>query len=156
MLLQAGKVPKNGKSTFAGIHEEAPPQDGSGARINTRASTAVSVSPMPVLLHGTSYTLTTKDKRFGCSIHLPGKELAGSCIEVTPGNVPLKDAFIKPRTNWNPRADGWTWGVSLVVSCDLLKPYFTPAERLSLYEPDPDLDPAEYKCRGNQHLETLD
>ncbi len=53
-------------------------------------------------------------------------------------------------------ADGWTWRASLVVSCDRLKPYFTPAERLSLYEPDPDLDPADYECRGNENLETLD
>ncbi len=53
-------------------------------------------------------------------------------------------------------ADGWTWQAFLVVSCDRLKPYFTPAERLSLYEPEPDLDPADYKCRGNEHLETLD
>ncbi len=29
-------------------------------------------------------------------------------------------------------AEGWTWRASLVVSCDRLKPYFTPAERLSL------------------------
>ena len=43
-----------------------------------------------------------------------------------------------------------------MVSCDRLKPYFTPAERLSLYEPDPNLDPEDYECRGNKHLETLD
>ncbi len=53
-------------------------------------------------------------------------------------------------------ADGWTWRASLVVSCDRLKPYFTPAEQLSPYEPDPDLDPADYECRGNESLETLD
>ncbi len=34
--------------------------------------------------------------------------------------------------------------------------FHTPAERLSLYEPDPDLDPADYECRGNESLETLD
>lgn len=43
-----------------------------------------------------------------------------------------------------------------MVSCDRLKPYFTPEERLSLYEPNPDLEPADYECRGNKHLETLD
>ena len=53
-------------------------------------------------------------------------------------------------------ADGWTWRASLVVSCDRLKQYFTPAKRLSLYEPNPDLDPADYECRGNESLETLD
>ena len=53
-------------------------------------------------------------------------------------------------------ADGWTWRASLVVSCNRLKPYFTPAERLSLYELDPDLDPADYECRGNENLDTLD